>query len=236
VKGSTVSRRVSEFVGVALFAAALIWIVALATYSPDDPVWFFSTGPSAAPANFAGRVGAFLAELSFQLVGYAAYMVPALLVLIGWHYFWCRRLDAAGTKATGAGLLLAGISAFLSLVVHGTDTSGRGLRPGGYAGEWLARELSEYLNRTGSVIVVLTLIALSTIISTQLSFGRLFVGIVRTVTQGGARALAAFREWREERRREKQRRDVIAKHTKKGTEIKGRPPPHRPPKMRPEPR
>ena len=40
---STVSRRASEFVGVALFAAALIWIVSLASYEPGDPVWFFST-------------------------------------------------------------------------------------------------------------------------------------------------------------------------------------------------
>ena len=224
MKGSTVSRRVSEFVGVALFAAALIWIIALATYAPDDPVWFFSTGPTAAPSNFAGRIGAFLAELSFQLVGYAAYLVPALLVLIGWHYFWCRQLDAAGTKAIGAGLLLASISAFLSLVVHGTDLAGQAFRPGGYAGEWLARQLSEYLNRTGSVIVVLTLIALSTIVSTQFSFGRLFVGVVAIITRGGTKTLASFREWREERRREKQRRDVIAKHTKKGSpppEIKG---------------
>jgi DNA segregation ATPase FtsK/SpoIIIE, S-DNA-T family len=217
VKGSTVSRRASEFLGVLLFAAALIWIIALATYAPNDPVWFFSTGPSAAPANFAGRIGAFLAELSFQLVGYAAYLIPALLVLIGWHYFWCRRLDAAGTKAIGAGLLLACSSAFLSLVVHSPEVAGRASRPGGYAGEWLARELSEYLNRTGSVIVVLTLFALSTIISTQFSFGRLFLGIVAMAAHGGTKALASFREWREERRREKQRRDVIAKHTKKGS-------------------
>ena len=85
MKGSTVSRRVREFVGVALFAAALICIIALASYDPHDPVWFFSTGLHAAPANFAGRVGAFLAELSFQLVGYAAYLIPAFLVVTGWQ-------------------------------------------------------------------------------------------------------------------------------------------------------
>ena len=55
MKGSTVSRRVREFVGVALFAAAMIWIIALATYDPNDPVWFFSAGLHGAPANFAGR-------------------------------------------------------------------------------------------------------------------------------------------------------------------------------------
>ena len=72
--GSALSRRVSEVVGVALFAVALIWLIALASYDPNDPVWFFSTGTHDAPANFAGRVGAFLAELSFQLLGYA--LVP----------------------------------------------------------------------------------------------------------------------------------------------------------------
>ena len=81
--GSTVSRRVREFVGVALFAAALIWLISLASYEPSDAVWFFSTGSHAAPANFAGRVGSFLAELSFQLFGYASYLIPAILVVLG---------------------------------------------------------------------------------------------------------------------------------------------------------
>ncbi len=117
MKASTVSRRASEFIGVALFAAALIWMVALATYEAADPVWFFSAGLHAQPANFAGRVGAFLAELSFQLVGYAAYLLPACFVVVGWHYFWCRPVEARGTKVTGAALLFVCLSAFLSLVL-----------------------------------------------------------------------------------------------------------------------
>src|SRR4029453_16480644 len=132
--------------GVALFAAALIWIVALASYEPTDPVWFFSTGAHAAPANFAGRVGAFGAELSFQLFGYASYLVPALLVVTGWNYFWCLRLDAAATKATGAAMLLACISAFLGVVFGTIEVSGKSFRAGGYSGEFLAKEMLEYLN------------------------------------------------------------------------------------------
>ena len=137
--GSTASRRVSEFVGVALFAAALIWIISLASYEPSDPAWFFSTGAHATPVNFAGRVGAFLAELSFQLFGYASYLIPAVLVVTGWNYFWCRSLDAAATKATGAGLLFACLSAFLSLIFGTLEVSGKAFRAGGYAGEFLAK-------------------------------------------------------------------------------------------------
>jgi len=216
VSGSTVSRRVSEFVGVALFAMALIWIISLSSYDPTDAVWFFSTGSHAAPANFAGRIGAFLAELSFQLFGYASYLGPAILVIVGWHSFWCRKLEAAATKATGAALLFACISAFLSLVFGTLDVSGKSFRAGGYAGDWLAHEMADYLNRTGSIIVIVTLIFLAIIMSTQFSFGRLFGALIDAAQDGGIRALSSFAEWREERRREKQRRDVIAKHTKKG--------------------
>jgi S-DNA-T family DNA segregation ATPase FtsK/SpoIIIE len=137
------------------------------------------------------------------------------MVITGWNYFWCRSLDAAGTKATGAVLLVACISAFLSLVLGPIDVSGKAFRSGGYAGEFLASQMSEYLNRTGSVIVMVTLIFLAIIISTQFSFGRFFASLIRAIRGSAARGVATFRDWREERRREQQRREVIAKHTKK---------------------
>src|SRR5262245_42596153 len=214
---STVSRRFSEFVGVALFAAALIWIISLASYEPTDPAWFFSTGLHTAPANFAGRVGAFLAELSFQLFGYASYLIPAVLVVTGWNYFWCRSLDAAATKATGAILLFACISAFLSLVFTTIKVSGKPFRAGGSAGELIAHWMSDYLNRTGSLIVILTLIFFAIIMSTQFSFGRFFAALVEWIRTSATRGVDAMHEWREERRRQRQRRDAIAKHTKKGS-------------------
>ncbi len=216
MKGSTVSRRVSEFVGVALFAAALIWIVALASYNPGDPAWFFSAGVHQLPENFAGRVGAFLAEISFQLAGYAAYLIPALMVMVGWHYFWCREMDAAGSKALGAGVMFMCVSAFLGLVFGTVEVAGKPFRAGGYVGEWTAAEMSEYLNRTGSVIVLLTLACLAIIVSTQFSVGRMAASLFGTLRDGALRGLDGVRQWRDDRRRDQQRREVIAKHTKKG--------------------
>jgi S-DNA-T family DNA segregation ATPase FtsK/SpoIIIE len=225
VAGSKVSRRVSEFVGVALFAGALIWIVSLASYDPTDAAWFFSTGSHDAPTNFAGRVGAFLAEFSFQLFGYGAYLIPAAFVIIGWTYFWCRTFDAAGTKATGAALLVATISTFLSLVFGTLELSGKSFRAGGYTGEFLASEMSEYLARAGSLIVILTLIFLAVIMTTQFSFGRFFAALIAALKAAVVRAVDGVREWREERRRERQRQSVIAKHMKKGTPVAEAKPP-----------
>jgi S-DNA-T family DNA segregation ATPase FtsK/SpoIIIE len=215
VSSSNVSRRLSEFVGVALFASALIWLIALASYNPADPVWFFSTGGETPPANFIGRVGAFLAELSFQLLGHASYLIPAVLSVIGWHYFWCRALDAAYTKSVGALLLFACISSFLSLAFGSVEIGGKEFRAGGSMGEWLAALLAEYLNRTGSIILILTTLFLAIILATQFSFGRLFASISGVMRDRNAQVIGWLRERREMRRRERQRREVLKKHSEK---------------------
>ena len=38
------AQNINEVAIVALFAVALIWLIALATYEPTDPVWFFNAG------------------------------------------------------------------------------------------------------------------------------------------------------------------------------------------------
>ena len=214
VPESTLSRRISEFVGVALFALALIWLISLVTHDPTDPVWFFTTGASHPPANFVGRVGAFLSELSFQLLGYAAYLIPAVTAVLGWHYFWCQTPDAAYTKLTGVGLLFGCASAFLSLVFGSTEAAGKTFHAGGSIGRGLGVLLSEYLNRTGSLIVLLTLIMLAVILSTQFSFGRMFASATVNSQNLSARGMGWMRAWLERRKKDQARREVIAKHAK----------------------
>ena len=209
---SVLSRRLSEFVGFALFAAALIWFISLASYSASDPVWFFNTGSDLAPANFAGRVGAFLAELSYQVFGYAAYLIPATLAIIGLHYFWCRVVDAAYTKILGAVALFSSAAAFLSLAFSPIERGTREFRPGGLVGDRLGAMLSSYLNRTGSIIFILTLLFLAVVLSTQFSFGRLFSAMFQVARDRWTAMLAARRERLEEKRREKQRQEILKKH------------------------
>ena len=212
---SAVSRRLSEFLGVVLFALALIWLISLVTYDPGDPVWFFTTDTPHAPANFAGRVGAFLSELSFQLIGYAAFLVPALVAVIGWHYFWCQSFEAPSTKASGVALLVACSSALLSLAFGSADVSGKTFHAGGSLGSALGALLSEYLNRTGSIIVILTLIVLAVILSTHFSFGTLFASASQGPRDLSARSVGALRAWWEDRRKRRQRREARAGQPKK---------------------
>ena len=200
VSGTTISRRVSEFSGVALFALALVWLIALTTYDPADAVWFFNSGGRVPPSNFVGQVGAVLAELSYQVVGFAAFLLPVIAIVAGWHYFWCRQMPAAGTKVVGLGMMLGSGAALLSLALGDADGS---FRAGGLVGDGVARVLAEYLNRTGSIIVILTGVFLSVILATQFSFGRMVHELSGSAAGGRARPApdAAPGERRERRRR-----------------------------------
>ena len=211
MSASTLSGRVSELVGVVLFAASLFWVIALASYDAADPVWFFSAGGQEPPANFAGRVGAFLAELSYQLVGFPAFLLPVVLGTLGWHYFWCRLVEAAYTKLIGLVVTLGCAATFASLAFGGFD-GGRTFRAGGYVGGWLADLLAAYLNRTGSILFILTLLFLALILTTQLSFGQLFKAAGSTVARGSSRVGEAIRGWWSDRRKARERREVLQKH------------------------
>ena len=210
------SRRASEVLGVALFALALLWVVALVSYTPNDAAWFFHAGTNHVPMNFAGRVGAFLSELSFQLFGFGGYLLPIAFSVIGWHSFWCSSVEAPGTKILGALLLFCCVSAMLALAFHALPVAGKAFPAGGWLGGWLAGELSEYLNRMGSIILILAVFTLALLLSTQISLGRAVGDATAAVRQRIATLRERVFSWREERARAKQREDVIKKHLEKG--------------------
>ncbi len=218
---SALSRRLSEFTGVALFAATLIWLMALVSYTPSDPVWFFNNVAAPQAANFAGRVGAFVAEASFQLLGYSAYCIPLVLAVVGWHSFWCTRLDAACTKLVGATLFFLCSAALLSLSFGFFTTVDRPFDAGGVVGKVLSDGLVSYLNRTGAAILLFTLVAAAVILSTQFSFGRATTVAASAVREQSTGWFARLRTWREERRREKERQQIVKKHVQKAGQAMG---------------
>jgi S-DNA-T family DNA segregation ATPase FtsK/SpoIIIE len=200
---TSLSRRVSEVIGVALFMAALIWLIALVSYDASDPVWFFTTETSRPPNNFIGRVGAFGAELSFQALGYAAFLGPLLLGLAGWNYFWCLSVDAIYTKALGVTMLVASMSGMLSLALGSTEQAGKAFHAGGIFGSWLSGTTAEYMNGTGAGLVFLTFALLSVVLATQVSLGRLFSEASehgRVASSAGASQLRAWWERQQDAR------------------------------------
>ncbi len=218
---SALSRRISEVYGFALFGLALFCLIALVSYSPADPVWFFNNivGPC---NNFGGRVGAFLAEVFLQLIGYTSYLLPVVCSVIGWHAFWCREFDAKYTKITGAVMLFLSLSGLLGVAFGVFDpgaTSGS-FPGGGIIGASIAAVLTDFLNTTGAVIVLLTTLGLAVVLSTQFSFGRASTQTASVVRSSAGGWVGRWRAWRAERARAHERAQIVKKHTAKAGAVK----------------
>ena len=74
----------------ALVCAALYLVLALASYSPQDPGWSY-VGASDGVANAAGRFGAWFADLALFLFGLFAYLLP---VMVAWSAYLVFRQRA----------------------------------------------------------------------------------------------------------------------------------------------
>ena len=209
----TRSNRGAELMGLVAFALALMLLIALATFDPHDPAPFFKAGAEGAARNFIGPFGAFLAEMLIpQLFGLAAMLLPLALGLAGWKLFWCRPIEAPYTKAVGNLFLLLALSALLALAFGTVAFEGEPVRAGGATGELLAGLLVADFGRTGAYIVAATGLFVALILSTQFSFSALIKGTSGRVGERLRALRTAFTHYRESRRKEKLRREVIRKH------------------------
>src|ERR1700733_5628225 len=79
-------RRLKEGGFIAIAAFSLFLILALFTYQSSDPGWTH-TGIHREIFNSAGYVGACLADFLFYLFGYMGYLIPLLILYLGWLFF-----------------------------------------------------------------------------------------------------------------------------------------------------
>ena len=198
--------------GVVLFMTALLWLLALATHSSTDPVWFFNNRAGGETSNFAGPFGAFVATLSLQMAGYATYLLPLVVGIVGWHYFWCTVIDSPYTKLVGASVLLFCLCGLLTLAFSALDSPQT--TAGGLVGTATATILSAYLNRTGAAILLMTLTALSIIMTTRFSFGRAASWVASHLWPERG-LIERWQDWRATRRRDRERQQIVEKHVKR---------------------
>ena len=78
-------KRLAEIFGLIIFAAGIILLMALLTYSPDDPNFIFQDNTDI--KNLLGFKGSFMADLFFQSIGLIAYLIPFTLILTGVNIF-----------------------------------------------------------------------------------------------------------------------------------------------------
>jgi len=74
-------RRLAEIFGILIFLAGGVLLLALITYSPNDPNFIFPENVKI--ENLMGFHGSFVSDLLFQSVGLMAYLIPFTLLITG---------------------------------------------------------------------------------------------------------------------------------------------------------
>src|SRR5881296_2029825 len=175
----------AEAMAVVLMTVALLLITSLVSYHADDQVpWPLGHWTHEPVRNVVGIAGALCAEFLLQLLGYAAWAVPPLLLLLGWEVFW-RRSGRAFSRFAGCALLVPAAGACLHLVFD--ESAGPAARQaGGWFGYAFAHVLSRLLNRWGALVAALAIVITSLLIVTRAS-------IIEALRLISARAAALMR-------------------------------------------
>jgi len=200
------ARRFSELAGFLLCVAGLLLLLGLASYLPADPSFNTATAEGTAAYNWIGPVGAYAADMLFQVFGWVAYLVALGLLVVGTRTMLGRPFEAPGTKALGAALLVTSLGALLELFPYTPAVRGL-IRGSGLVGYLGAAALVHTFNRVGASIVAASVFLTSLFLVTHFSFSAVFNFIRRRF--GFVKSVAArWNAWCEARQQERLRRRV----------------------------
>ena len=200
------ARRLSELTGFLLSVAALLVLLSLLSFQPQDPSLNASTPGGSSVHNWIGLVGAFVADALYQGLGWVAYLLPLGFLVVGVRLLMVRPFEAPWTKAVGAVMLVASLAALLDLFPY-TPAVGGLIRGSGLLGYFAALGLVHTLNRVGATIVAATVFFTSLFLVTRFSFSAAWEFLKARFAF--IRPLAArWNAWREARQRARLRREV----------------------------
>jgi S-DNA-T family DNA segregation ATPase FtsK/SpoIIIE len=171
--------RWREIVGVLLTAIGLYLLISLASYNPQD-VSLNSTGSSAGDLkNLGGIVGAHLADIIVQLLGWAGYLIPLLFLFLGVTRFQTRQWGGWLLRGAGGVGFLLSVCVLLQLRIGDSQVMGGAQRDaGGIVGRLIAQTLTKFFNMPGAYILVLALLLASLLVMTNLSLRLLGLGLL----------------------------------------------------------
>jgi S-DNA-T family DNA segregation ATPase FtsK/SpoIIIE len=78
-------NRIAEILGIIIFISGVLLLIALISYSPEDPNFIFPENTEI--KNLLGFHGSFISDLFFQSVGLIAYLLSFTLIITGINIF-----------------------------------------------------------------------------------------------------------------------------------------------------
>jgi len=212
----TENKRLNELVGFLCITLAVLMGLSLITYNPHDAALNVSaaSGDENPAHNWIGAVGSYTADACFQIFGFAAFLLPVALGILGWRWFRSHSIDSQVAKITGYILLLLSLPSLLSL--WHVPALRDALPAGGLLGTLLSNALRSGFNTPGANVVAIALFIVALYLTTSFSFSGAHAwasgprGPIGKMEKFGLiqRAQARWHAWQDEREQRRMRREV----------------------------
>jgi S-DNA-T family DNA segregation ATPase FtsK/SpoIIIE len=209
----TENRRLNELAGFVGLTISVLLLLSLVSYHASD-ISLDVAAPAAfsQPArNWIGMFGAYLADMLYQLLGYAALLLPVALGLLSLRWLRSKPVPSPAAKVIGAVLLVFSADALAGLLslprISGT------LEPGGLAGTVAARSLVALFNPLGADLVAAASLLVALFLTTKFSFTGSATWLGRFwPAEWIALRVDRFHDWQAARQEAKQKRKLEKKH------------------------
>ena len=157
-----------EIVGIFLITFAIFLFLSLISYDLTDPSFFSYTSSKVRTIrNWMGIVGAYASGLLFQGFGFSSFLIPFVLGLAAFGYFFRWKWNYPSLKLAGWVIILLTTSSLLGLWFKPLRKE---LLIGGFMGEMISRTLVRYFNLPGATVLLLVILILSIVLGTGISF------------------------------------------------------------------
>jgi S-DNA-T family DNA segregation ATPase FtsK/SpoIIIE len=203
----------SEILGILSVFLAAFFLISLLSYHAQDPSWATVSTSSQQIQNYAGRVGASVAEALLQLAGFSALLFPFALLFLGIQMFRAPGERRLFFKSMGILFLLLILCSLLYLLFNDVNWRGAEIPAGGVLGTLVSSFLVDYFNHTGSILILFGLFLLCLVFSTHLSFGKIFSFFGQSFRFLFKEIRIRITDYRKEKKRKKMRQRVNAKYS-----------------------
>jgi DNA segregation ATPase FtsK/SpoIIIE, S-DNA-T family len=176
-------RGLREAAMLVLMAVALFLFTALVTYHTTDPGWSY-TGSRESIQNAAGVVGAWFADVLYNLFGYLSFLFPVIIAYSGWlvlrsnHIEIDKEIDYHELGIRWAGFFVTVAMGCALTSMHFSIPEGLlPLDGGGILGRWLSDIMADSLGLLGSTLILLAVFLAGITLFSGISWFRVIDGI-----------------------------------------------------------
>jgi len=222
-KKESQSRIKRDVSGILLILLSFFMLISLISYSPNDPSWASVSTASKKVLNYGGKVGASLSEALLQFLGLSSFALPILFISLGFQLFFPKKKGGFLSRLGQSILICLILSPIFSILFSHFYWKGSEISGGGAIGDLASSFFIKYFNHIGSLLVLFSLLFIVVLFSTHIQI-RMIFDFFRKFSQFLFKELRIkVTDYKKQKNKEKMRRRVVEKYSKKTSEIKKHP-------------